>query len=607
MRALLVQGASPPTYWGYQHGLPFIAKDAVLPPLGLATLAALLPDSWELRVRDLHLGPVSDDDLCSADAVLVSGMLVQGRSMREVLTRARRLGRPTVVGGPAATTSPDAFPEATYLFLGEAEGRLGRLVEALEHPGYVPERVLSPPGDARPSMALARVPRFDLLDLDRYASISVQVSRGCPFNCEFCDIIEIFGRVPRVKTPAQVLAELEALHRLGARGPLFIVDDNFIGNRKAAGRLLAELSAWQRARGRPFDLYTEASLDLAGDPVLVGAMVDAGFSSVFVGLETPDPETLEKTQKKQNLRMDPAQAVTTLSRAGLEVFAGFIVGFDGDDAGALERQREFVSRLPIPRAMVGMLTALPGTQLWRRLEREGRLRADASGDQFDRTNFETTMPEAELVAGYRELLAALFSPDAFFRRCELSLEMTPPRPAPLCPGGLRAFARAVWGIGIRGEPERRRWFWRLLRRGLRLGLAAVPRAVTFSIIGEHFVRYTAEEVLPRLDRRLEEIRREAAAAAQPPTARAPRWRPAMEPPRSAGRTPRGSRPRVAAPGPGHPYDPASPGADSGEAEAPRSRVGGASRPRGSFLSARAAIHETASRIGCWRLGSLKSS
>jgi radical SAM superfamily enzyme YgiQ (UPF0313 family) len=518
MRALLVQGSSQPTYWGYRHALSFIGKDAPHPPLGLATLAALLPQAWDLRVHDLHLGPLADADLRWADAVLVSGMLVQADSMREVLRRARRLGKTTVVGGPAATTAPDGFGEATYLFQGEAEGRLDRLVEALEHPGRVAERVLSPPGEGRPQLGLARVPRFDLLRLDRYASMAVQVSRGCPFNCEFCDIIEMFGRVPRVKAPAQVLAELEALRKLGVRGSLFVVDDNFIGNRKAAGRLLPEIAAWQRAHGRPFDLYTEASLDLAGDAKLIQAMVDAGFSSVFVGLETPDPETLKATQKRQNLRMDPAEAVRTLSRAGLEVFAGFIVGFDGDDAGALERQREFISSLPIPRAMVGVLTALPGTQLWRRLEREGRLRRDSTGDQFDRTNFETTMPEGELVHGYRQLMAALFDAECYFHRCELSLRMTPVQPSPLRPGGLRTLARAVWRIGLRGEPTRRRWFWRLLRIALGRGLRYVPRAVTFSIIGEHFVRYTAEDVLPRLDRRLVEIRAEAATA---PAAEAP--------------------------------------------------------------------------------------
>ncbi len=511
MRALLVQGSTPPTYWGYQHCLPFLDKDAPHPPLGLATLAALLPPSWDLRLHDLHLGPLSDDAIRWADVVLVSGMLIQAESMVEVLRRARLLGKTTVVGGPAATTSPGTFEEASHLFQGEAEGRLDRLVQVLESGDHSAERVLSPPGDARPSMALARVPRFDLIRLDRYASMAVQVSRGCPFNCEFCDIIEMFGRVPRVKAPSQVLAELEELRRLGARGALFVVDDNFIGNRKAAGRLLPEIAAWQEAHGKPFDLYTEASLDLAGDSKLVSAMVEAGFSAVFVGLETPDPETLKLTQKRQNLRMDPAEAIWSLSRAGLEVYAGFIVGFDGDDAGALERQRAFVASVPIPRAMVGILSALPGTQLWRRLEREGRLRAAPSGDQFDRTNFETTMPEEELIRGYRDLLAALFDADGFFERCRLSLETTPVRPSPFHQGGLRILARAVWRIGIRGDPVRRRWFWRLLRVALSRGLRYVPRAVTFSIIGEHFVRYTAEDVLPRLDRRLAEIHGEPAA------------------------------------------------------------------------------------------------
>ncbi len=521
MRALLVQGKSPPAYWSFRYSLPFIGKDATHPPLGLATLAAHLPASWDLRLRDLHLGPVSDAELRQADAVLVSGMLVEADSVREILVRARALGRVTVVGGPAATASPESFPEARHVFRGEAEGRLDRLVEVLEHPRLGAERLLSPAGDARPSLALARVPRFDLLELHRYASMSVQVSRGCPFHCEFCDIIELFGRVPRVKAPAQVLAELDALHALGVRGGLFIVDDNFIGNRKAAARLLPAIARWQAEHGWPFDLYTEASLDLAGDDGLIQALVNAGFTSIFVGLESPDPDTLERTQKRQNLRVDPARAVEILTRAGLEVLAGFIVGFDGDDPRAFARQRAFISALPVPRAMVGLLTALPGTQLWRRLEREGRLRTDATGDQFDRTNFETTMPEAALVAAYRDLLAALFSSDAFFRRCELSLRMTPARPHPGNREGAKmALARAVWRIGIRGDPERRRWFWRLLRMAVPGGIPAVTRAVEFSIMGEHFIRYTAEEVLPRLERRLGEIRSELQGAGTPRTAAA---------------------------------------------------------------------------------------
>jgi radical SAM superfamily enzyme YgiQ (UPF0313 family) len=538
MKALLVQAASPPAYWGYQHALPFVGRDAPLPPLGLATLAAHLPQRWDLRLRDLHLDPLSDDDLRWADAVLVSGMLVQSRSLREVLERARRLDVPTVVGGPAPTTSPGAFPEATYLFLGEAEGRLGRLVETLEQGGMhtavrrdraqrsavegplhpaLAGRILSPEGDGRPDLSLCRVPRFDLMELDRYASHAIQVSRGCPFSCEFCDIIEIFGRTPRVKSPAQVLLELEALRRLGARGPLFVVDDNFIGNRRAAARLLPEVAAWQRAHGQPFDLYTEASLDLAAEPALTAAMVDAGFSAVFVGLETPDPATLARTGKKQNLKVEPAEATRALTRAGLEVFAGFIVGFDGDDAAALERQRAFVTDLPIPRAMVGILTALPGTALWRRLEREGRLRSAATGDQFDRPNFETTMGDEALVSGYRDLLAALFSPEAYFHRCELNLTLAPATTTPLRPGSIATLVRTVWQLGFRGS--RRRWFWRLLRTALRRGPGALPRAVSFAILGEHFIRYTEEEVLPRLDRRLAEIRREDEAEAPRPGSR----------------------------------------------------------------------------------------
>ncbi|WP_248354859.1 B12-binding domain-containing radical SAM protein [Anaeromyxobacter oryzae] len=508
MRALLVQAASPATYWGYQHSLPFVDKGATLPPLGLATLAAHLPASWELRIRDLHLEPLDDADVAWADAVLVTGMLVQATSMHAVLSRARSLGKTTVVGGPAATTSPAAFPDATHVFRGEAEGRLGILVKALECPGAWP-RDLTPTGEARPDLALARVPRFDLLRLDRYATYAIQVSRGCPFTCEFCDIIEIFGRAPRVKAPAQVLAELDALHALGARGPLFIVDDNFIGNRRAAARLLPEIAAWQRARGTPFDLFTEASLDLAAEDALVAAMIDASFSAVFVGLETPDPDTLARTGKRQNLKVDPAAAIEKLTRAGLEVFAGFIVGFDGDDAAAVDRQRAFVSALPIPRAMVGILTALPGTQLWRRLERERRLRTGGSGDQFDRPNFETTMGDEALVAAYRDLLAALFSPEGYFARCERHLDLSPPLRGALRPGALGTVRRALWGLGIIGP--RRRWFWRLVLRALRRGPGAIPRAVTLAIIGEHFIRYTEEAVLPRLDRRLAEIRAERAA------------------------------------------------------------------------------------------------
>ncbi len=503
MRVLLVLGRSPPTYWSYHYSLPFIGKAAALPPLGLATLAALLPRSWELRIADLNVRPLDDDEIRTADVVLVSGMLIQADSMRDVLRRARALSVRTVVGGPAATTLPGIFPEADHVFQGEAEGRLDLLVQALEQPGKPAPRVLSPPGEGFANMRGAPVPRFDLFDLGVYSSLSIQVSRGCPFSCEFCDIIEMFGRVPRLKSPEQVLAEMEALWQLGARGPLFLVDDNFIGNRREVAALLPRMAAWQRDHGRPFDLYTEASLDLAGHPELVGAMVDAGFSAVFVGIESPSADALVEAGKKQNLRMPPEQAVARLTAAGFEVFAGFIVGFDSDGPDIFDRQLDLISSIPVPRAMVGMLSAPPGTALWRRLDAEGRLRDGANGDQFERPNFQPTMDEVVLLRGYRRLLASLYTAEAYYRRCRLLLDRLVAEPSPLRRGSVAALLRAVAGIGIAGS--RRGHFWRLLARALRRGPGSFGRAVTLAVLGEQFIRYTAEVVLPRLDRAIEAL------------------------------------------------------------------------------------------------------
>jgi len=507
MRALLVQSRTPTTYWSFEHALPFLRKAATYPPLGIATLAALLPPHWELRLRDLHVEPLEDADLAWADVVLVSGMLIQLESMRGVLRRARAMGRRTVVGGPAPSTAPELFEEADHVFRGEAEGRLDQLVRVLEAPTPGSPRLLSPEGGDRPDLHLARVPRFDLLELSRYASHALQYSRGCPFQCEFCDIIEIFGRIPRVKSPEQVVAELDALRALGARGTLFFVDDNFVANRRGVGRLLPVLREWQERNGFPFVFCTEASEDLATHPELVTAMVKAGFGQVFVGIETPSLEALAQTKKTQNLRMPQERAVEELTRAGLEVYAGFIVGFDSDGPDIFERQLAFISSLPIARAMVNLLTALPGTQLWRRLEREGRLRGTPSGDSFERPNFVPALDERTLLAGYRRLLAALYSPDAYYRRCALHLDAVPLRRGAVehsvRNGSLGTLWRAVWRLGIRGQ--RRQLFWRLVARGLRRGTDLLPRAVMFAIVGESLIRYTEEVVLPRIDASLSEL------------------------------------------------------------------------------------------------------
>jgi radical SAM superfamily enzyme YgiQ (UPF0313 family) len=503
VNALLVQARSPRTYWSFERSLPFIGKAATMPPLGLATLAAHLPESWELRLRDLHVAPLDDADLRWADAVLVSSMMVQSESAREVLVRARAIGRRTVVGGAGPSTAPELFPDADHVFRGEAEGRLDLAVAVLEGRERAAPRLLSPTEDERPDLALSRAPRFDLVDLERYANQALQYSRGCPFRCEFCDIVEMFGRVPRVKSPAQVVAELDALHARGASGALFFVDDNFVGNRQEVARLLPEVRAWQERHGFPFQFCTEASLDLASEPGIVSAMVAAGFQEVFLGVETPSADALRETGKTQNLRMPPARAVETLTRAGLEVFAGFIVGFDSDGPDIFDRQVEFVSALPIPRAMVGLLVAVPGTRLWRRLEAEGRLRGHGEGDNFERPNFQPAMDERTLLAGYRRVVSELYTPERYYARCALALDALPLRPgatadATAAKGTLAAVARIAWGIGVRSP---RRWhFWRLVGHALRRGLGALPRALALAVLGESLIPYTREFVLPRLDR-----------------------------------------------------------------------------------------------------------
>jgi radical SAM superfamily enzyme YgiQ (UPF0313 family) len=487
-----------------------IRKRASLPPLGLVTLAALLPPTWEVRLADCNVTPLADEDLLWAEAVLVSGMLLQAPAMLTVVRRARECGRLVVVGGPAATTAPELFHAANIVFRGEAEGRVGELVRAVEAGGLAGITLAPPPG--YPDLAGAPVPRFDLLDLKAYASMSVQFSRGCPYSCEFCDVIEIFGRTPRVKSPAQVLAELDALLALGWRGSLFFVDDNFVGNRRAVRSLLPALERWQRAHGFPFDLFTEASINLAADPGLVAAMVRAGFSAVFVGIESPSRAALEEAGKRHNLLLDPGVAVTTLTRAGLEVMAGLIVGFDSDDGEIFERQRAFVAALPMPVAMVGLLNAPPGTALWRRLEREGRLRSHGCGDQFDRPNFRPAMDEAALLRGYAALLRDLFAPAAYYRRCRELLDTLGPSPR-VARGAVDdalAFLRAVVRVGVLGR--HRRYFWPLLRRGVRRGFAGLRKAIVLAVKGEHMIGYAASEVLPRIERALDEVARERCAA-----------------------------------------------------------------------------------------------
>jgi radical SAM superfamily enzyme YgiQ (UPF0313 family) len=498
MRILLVHPEFPVTYWGFQYSLELIGKRATLPPLGLVTLAGLLPGDWDLRLVDANIEKVHDSDLLWADAVLVGGMLVQVPSALDVIRRAKALGRVTIAGGPACTTSPEIFADADHVFLGEAEGRIESVVRAITARGESPH-VLAEMPDVRPDVSTSPIPRFDLLDLAQYQTMSIQYSRGCPFTCEFCDIIEMFGRVPRTKPPAQVLAELDALAARGWRGPVFFVDDNFIGNKRAAKKLLPEVARWQIEQGYPFAFYTEASVNLAADATLLAMMHTAGFDSVFLGIESPSPESLLGTKKKQNVGIDLHEAVDAITRSGMDVMAGFIVGFDEDGPGVFEAQRRFIDASPIPLAMVGILTALPSTQLWRRLEGEGRLRHASDGDAFARPNFEPTMGDVELLEGYAGLMRDVYSPDRYYARCRAVIERVgaPAGSPPLAWRDIALALRAMMQIGVMGP--RRRHFWPLVGRSLRRGTHALRRALTFAVQGEHLIRYTEEQVLPRLE------------------------------------------------------------------------------------------------------------
>ena len=516
MRALLVAPRFPVTYWGFQHALPYAGARASLPPLGLISVAALLPADWELRLVDTNVRELDYADLAWADVVLTGGMRIQAPSMRAILARAHAAGVPSVVGGPAPTSSPGELAEADVIFRGELEGRSDELLSAIEAVQSGAGAQVVPPRDAHPDLADVPVPRFDLLDLDRYASMSVQYSRGCPYHCEFCDVVELFGRRPRVKSSAQVLAELAELHRLGYHGSVFFVDDNFIGNRKAVLGLLEPLAAWQEERHRPFNMYTEASVNLAADERLLGAMTAAGFDAVFVGIETPSTAALAGAGKTHNLKHDLLESVIRLQRAGLEVMGGFIVGFDQDDERVFEAQRAFIAAAAVPLAMVGMLTALPGTPLERRLRREGRLREQSSGDQFARPNFIPSMDEAALLSGYAGLMTEIYGADAYYQRVQTFVDRAGRVPhRPVAPAQAAALVRAIVGIGVLSR--RRKHFWRLFAHTARRAPHNLVRAVTHAIMGEHMIRYTDEELLPRIRRAQAAGRAERAAVASEPT------------------------------------------------------------------------------------------
>src|SRR5947209_14123668 len=420
MKVLLVNPEFPDTYWSFRHALPFEGKRCAFPPLGLLTVSALLPDSWERKLVDLNVRRLKASDIDWADMVFATAMLVQKDSLKQVVKRCKAKGKRVVLGGPYVTTTIEDLPDADHIFLGEAETTLPQFIEDLARG----EARRSYQAAERPPLSATPMAHFHLADLKRYSAMSVQYSRGCPFSCEFCDIIEIYGLVPRTKSNQQMLAEFDALKALGWRGTVFIVDDNFIGNKKNVRQLLPELARWQKENGYPFSLITESSLNVDDDEALLESMRDAGFRRVFLGIETPVEESLKEAQKSQN-RGNLLESVRKIQSYGMEVMAGFIVGFDNDPEDIFERQIDFIRKSAIPLAMVGLLNALPDTQLWKRLEREGRLLGEASGNNTTCSfNFKTRMDPALLIQGYQTIMRTIYSPREYYQRALDSMKRT---------------------------------------------------------------------------------------------------------------------------------------------------------------------------------------
>jgi radical SAM superfamily enzyme YgiQ (UPF0313 family) len=498
MNVLLIYPEFPDTYWSFKHALPFEGKRSAYPPLGLLTVASMLPVSWNKRVVDANVRPLKQDDVEWADLAMFSGMLVQKPHMLELLATCRQHGIRTVVGGPITSGASDMCDYADHIIVGEAEDILPGFLRDLEAGNA--QRVYH--GSDLPELDKTPIPEISLIDLKQYSAMAIQYSRGCPFNCEFCDIIEIYGRRPRTKSIEQVLAELELLYAMKWRGSVFIVDDNFIGNKKNVRQLMPKLAEWNKTKGRPFTFFTEASVNLADDDALLGLMRDAGFTRVFLGIETPVESSLREAQKLQNTKRSLLESVHRIQSYGIEVMAGFIVGFDHDPEDIFDKQVEFIEESAIPLAMVGLLQALPGTQLYRRLLREGRLIEDGTGNNSDvRLNFIPNMSPERLVAGYRSIMQRLYTPQAYYRRVRRFLDrFKPAHHRPRAVTDYVAFARSLVKQGLMSSG--RRHYWKFLFDAATRYRHAFDTAVVLAVMGYHFETLT-RRVIVEASRQLE--------------------------------------------------------------------------------------------------------
>lgn len=485
MKILLVYPEFPDTFWSFKHALKFIQKKAGAPPLGLLTVASMLPSEWEKRLIDLNVTDLTDEDLAWADYVFISAMVVQRESAQATIQRCKTAGVKMVAGGPLFTMEHEHFPDVDHFVLNEAEETLAPFLRDLEH-GQA-RRVYA--STEYPDIHQTPVPLWPLADLKCYDTVSIQFSRGCPFNCDFCNVTALLGHRPRTKTAAQIIAELDSLYALGWRKSIFFVDDNFIGNKKhIKTEVLPALIEWRKGKtGMPFS--TEASINLADDPVLLKLMVQAGFDTVFVGIETPNEASLIECSKNQNKGRDLVKSVKRLQRAGLQVQGGFIVGFDNDSPSIFQQQVDFIQKSGIVTAMVGLLQAPLGTRLYERMQKEGRLVNEFSGDNVDgSTNIIPKMGMETLGEGYRKILSQIYAPNFYYERVRTFLrEYQPPKiRLQLEPQYLLALLRSIYRLGIRGVERIQYWrlfFWTLFWRP-----RLFPLAITFAIYGFHFRR-----------------------------------------------------------------------------------------------------------------------
>ena len=484
MKILLVYPEFPDTFWSFKHALKFIFKKASTPPLGLLTVAAMLPEEWEKKLVDINVSSLSDKELVWADFVFISAMAIQKDSVLDVISRCKEKGIPIVAGGPLFTTGYQDYPDIDYLVLNEAELTLPEFLEDLRN-GH-PQRIYT--SDKWADIKTTPIPLWNLVNFKNYASLAIQYSRGCPFNCEFCDITLLCGHAPRTKDTNQIVTELESIYRRGWKEGVFFVDDNFIGNKKKLkDKVLPAIAGWLKQKKHPYTFITQASIELSDDEELMQKMVAAGFDTVFVGIETPNAESLDECNKFQNRNRDLLASVKKIQHSGLQVQGGFIVGFDNDPLSIFETQIRFIQNSGIVTAMVGRLNALPITKLYKRLEKEQRLLKDTTGDNTDFSiNFIPKMNHDTLIKGYKQILDTVYSPRFFYDRVKTFLREYMPQNhvARFRCRSLGALFKSIVLLGIVGKVRFHYWrlfFWTMFSRPRLL-----PMAVTFAIYGFHF-------------------------------------------------------------------------------------------------------------------------